>query len=311
MNEKLVVSYWSGHLPQVAKLHFESFRAMRGSYSYILFFDSDIIPLPPQEEIYNVIGDDIDVRFFSLNELMLRHGVKVPAARMPPFSRGLAALDKIFVGAFHRLSHGRHSSRSGAMGPRAGWHPRFGYSQGHTLPYSLFKTNLPFRSDLFRCLVPQDFPSADILYTDLDICFIRPLEEILTGEAFTYRWGDEDFANSAFLYLPTNSGKAAPFLLRALRTGLSPIPWVMFDEKNCLEMDLEIYPVDLFDPGWSRESVSFGSSDLFFQNDLRSGELMNEVLEKNLVVHWHNHWAEAPEPGSTYDLLLQHFANNP
>lgn len=37
----IITSYWSGELPDITKLHFESLRALNPTTEYVLYLDSD------------------------------------------------------------------------------------------------------------------------------------------------------------------------------------------------------------------------------------------------------------------------------
>jgi hypothetical protein len=112
------------------------------------------------------------------------------------------------------------------------------------------------------------------------------------------------------LYLPATARVARTQLFDALKVGLSAKPWSMFHENRCKSMGIEILPTDLFDPGWSKKSLSWGTTDLFFKKRNESEGLFWEVLDRNIAVHWHNHWETIPELESTYDLLLRHFSRD-
>lgn len=307
---KRVVSYWSGPIPEISRLHFESFKHFGKDWGYSLYLDTDLGPAPSDEILASIVELGVDVVHFSLQGWLIRSGLpKIYDDSSQPVWHLLHRLERKLLSWFHEATHGYFSSASGRFeGPRNGWHQKFGYSPGHSLGSSFLGSDLPGRSDLFRCLVATQFPESDICYSDLDICFTRNLSEILSEVPISYKW--DDFANSAFLYLPRKAKKIRRIIFQGIKSGLSAKPWVMFSEYRCVEMDLLLHPVELFDPVWSSTSVGREDPMLFFRNHKNSEAFFEEVLAKNFAVHWHNNWNTTAEEGSTYSLLSDFFKSS-
>ena len=307
---RTVVSYWAGQIPSVARLHFASFRHFAPDWDYILFLDTDFPSPQSESEVRAICGENVVIRPFSLSSLLKDLGL--PELHPPirsNFRRVVAKAERRVIGAFHSLTQGRFSSHETTVGgSRAGWHPRFGYSPGHTVAGSDMFEDLPGRSDLFRCVIGAQFLDVDLCYVDLDICLTRNLRDFLAGEALAYRW--EDFANTAFLYLPSSARQARMQLSDSIRDGLSPKPWVMFTDARCKRMGINQLGVQLFDPCWNPNSIGCGDSLLFFEKHESSEEFYLEVLERNFAVHWHNNWNTEVQSGSTYSMLESLFGLN-
>ena len=84
------------------------------------------------------------------------------------------------------------------------------------------------------------------------------------------------------------------------------IPWHLFTDANCQRLNIHIYPTNLFDPGWDRNSMLRNDVGLFFKKTAQSTAIVDELFIKGYRVnHWHNNWKTIPEVDSPYQQLLR------
>lgn len=307
----IVTSYWSGVLPDITRLHFESFRNLNPQTQYVLYLDSDIgfegvIPEGMTDLLDRL---SISVRYISLSNQMY-------ASNLPSFSKWK---NSFFYRLSRRVVTFCHSYlllilikvlRKTELNFARGFHsPVMGYSPGHARAFSGSQLNLAERSDLFRSCIFSNWPDHDFLYVDLDICFLKPL--VLNGYEFgaISQWGTADFGNSAFLFLPKSALKARSEILRELQNGTSALPWVLYNRRRCINYGLAILPNSLTDPAWTPGSHIHGESEKFFKSGPHVADFLLELQQNNLFVHWHNQWRSTPEKDSPYEILLSSFQN--
>lgn len=196
---------------------------------------------------------------------------------------------------------GKTASRFGILGS---FHPIFGFFWVGPFVDSVRNSGSAYRSDVFRILIGNQFPGQDLLYADLDIYFAPVPERWDFSESFTYRWGPS-WANSAVLFLSSNRTDLLVTWRAALRKGTPALPWFFFSDENCLTYGIRVLDCDLFDPAWSKDSVSMGKASLFFQNSADARDFVTEIRRRALTVHWHGQWTATPETYSPYDIFLR------
>jgi hypothetical protein len=182
-----------------------------------------------------------------------------------------------------------------------------GLTQSHKFPFSGYSANLPYRADLFRSLIHAKHVSSNFLYVDIDICFIKSIDFSGNPNGAIAQWGTDNFGNSAYLMLPISAEDAKLGILNWLRSGVSALPWILYNRERVLTYGLKIIDCSLIDPAWSPDSAIYQNSSLFFENGPHVDEFLIEVNNRCIGVHWHNQWSSTPELGSPYERLLSGF----
>jgi hypothetical protein len=305
----IVTAYWSGVLPKITELHFESFRKLNPGIEYRLYLESD-------KGFEGFIPDYLKSTLERLNIKVVRISLEnlLTSASVPIFSKyknslfyriGRYSLAKS-LSNFGRLLL-KVSRKSEIRLGKTFFTKTMGCSPGHSRIFSGSKMNLAERSDLFRSNIFNQWPNRDFLYVDLDICFIQPLDLDKFSMGAISQWGTTDFGNSAFLYLPKLQRVARERILRELRLGTSALPWILYSKERCQKYGIEIISNKYLDPAWSPGSEIYGKSDRFFKAGPHSASFVEEIRLTNLLVHWHNQWGCIPEEDSPYDVLLKSF----
>lgn len=298
----IVVSYWSGILPEVSYLHFLSFRVLNPNTKYVLYLESDpgftgtITPqLISKLKLLNIYTEQI-----RLSQLMAELDV-------PPFA---IWRENAFYGFVKRVIN-RFAPILYALGIRKHlfYSNVIGVSLSHDFAFSGFQMNLPYRADLFRSLIHTRFRESNFLYVDLDICFIKSLDFNAVPQGAIAQWGTSDFGNSAYLMLPAKAKRAKQMIRDNLVLGVSALPWVLYNKERVELYGLSIIDCAYLDPAWSPRSVIYQKSSLFFTEGAHVESFLKELHERCLGVHWHNQWNVLPEDGSPYSLLLNYFEN--
>jgi hypothetical protein len=302
ISEDVVVSYWSGILPEVSYLHFLSFRVLNPNTKYVLYLekDHDLNGTIPPQLSSKLSLLDIDIEVVELTKLMDELGVPSFAVwRENSFFRIARRVARRFAPMLFALGVRKHLFFSSTMG----------FTLSHKFPFSGFKTNLPYRSDLFRSLIHSRYEEKNFLYVDLDICFIKSCDFKAAPMGTIAQWGTSDFGNSAYLMLPTTASKAKRAILDNLLHGVSALPWILYNQERVTDYGLSIIDCAYLDPAWSPRSVIYQDSSLFFREGDHVQDFLQEVYERCLGVHWHNQWSVRPDTGSPYSLLVSHFEN--
>lgn len=294
----VVVSYWSGDLPEVTKLHFISFRKLNPDVKYVLHLERDSgfegsLSKPMVDLLHEL---KIEISSVSLASLMELQGV----ARFSKFRR-----DKLFTMSrkiFRRMYPVFY--RFPCTKRRIFHSKLMGFTAGHTFPLTGYVSDLAYRADLFRSLAHQLFQGSDYLYIDLDVCFIKPLKFESSSAGYCAQWGTDDSGNSAYLMLPQNS-PARQMILNDLQSGFSALPWVLYSSEQLGRYGISMLPNKVFDPAWDPDSVIHERSDLFFRSGSHVSTFINEIMFDCICVHWHNQWNEIPDLDSPYDRLLK------
>jgi len=295
-----VISYWSGVLPEISRLHFLSFRANEPHLPYILYLESDTgfegsIP----DSLANLLLElRIEIRSIGLTGLMASN-------QIPKFSHwkdnrifklGKYVIYKISPLFEHLPSQPNIFNKS----------PKKGITFSHHVPFTGFVNDLAYRADIFRALAISIFNQTDFLYLDLDICLVRPLTLTKWKSGAIAQWGTDNFANSAFLFVPQMATNARSKIIGNLQYGISALPWVLYSRDRVDSYEFEMIPNHLLDPAWDPNSVISGQSELFFRSGSHVKQFMRETKDI-IAIHWHNQWAQIPEKNSPYDILMEHF----
>lgn len=305
----IVTSYWSGELPDITKLHFESFRALNPTTEYVLYLDSDegfegVVP-PSLSQTLDRLR--ISTQKISLGELMSSSGIPSFSVWKNSFIyRAIRSFLAKLLSNLSPLILGLVQKTEVRLGNNF-FTTSMGFSPGHARAFSGSKVNLAERSDLFRSTIFNQYPDRDFLYIDLDICFIKPLALHEYPLGAISQWGTAEFGNSAFLYLPESARRARKGIANELRLGTSALPWILYNKIRCEYFGLKILSNDMMDPAWSPNSIIHGASDKFFKSGSHVDTFLDEIRSNNLLIHWHNQWNQIPEKGSPFDVLLSKF----
>ena len=290
-NTDVVVSYWAGNLPEVSYLHFISFRVLNPEKRYILYLEQD--PgyegslSKDMEERIKKLG--IEVATIRLSLLMKEIGIpKFSTWENSMLFRIARKLSRKSVPLLWRLGIKKWLFESEVMG----------LTQSHEFPFSGFSANLPYRADLFRSLIHAKHADCNFLYVDIDICFITNVDFGHHPQGAIAQWGTDTFGNSAYLMLPVTADGAKSKILSSLRSGLSALPWILYNRERVAYFGLKIINCSKIDPAWSPDSVIYGNSSMFFESGNHVEAFLVEINEKCVGVHWHNQWKTKPEIGS-------------
>ena len=285
-----VFGYWTGNsLPEVTKLHFNSFRYHHPNTNYFLFIDTDYVDEATHDFLVNP-RLDIKVVRFSLNELIKKYlqydVLKMEQSTLTEMFRKLA-----------RRTHKVIAPRFPIFGSR--YSPKIGLSYKHSSTLFHGFHNFAYRSDVARVLLAvEHFSGGATLYVDLDFCFHRNLEPLLNGAMSTYWWEEGFFCNSAFLFTEDSVTRHA-ILNRAIEIDTF-WPWELYESSFLDTLGAHIFPKRNFDPLWSSEYVINDSKD-FFIASLNTRQIILDYSDPNLYAsHWHNNWSTQPTSGSPY-----------
>ena len=307
-----VVSYWVGTLPEITRLHFYSFKYNNDlNFKYILYSDiSDGF----KSSIPSSLNWLLDMPWFEHREIDLSNLME--KYEIPPFSLWKETL-------YYKLRRKlKHKLLSFLLKYSKGLHFRLlekyrdlhlneeiGFSFSHNQKFTGLSKHVTYRSDVFRSLIANEFTNENILYTDLDICFIRQFSSYDWAVPFTSPWGIARFANTAILFIPSTKESTRENILQEFRNTSAAWPWVLYSEKRCGRYDLVLRSIEEFDPPWSLSSPVSGDSSAFMSKRDNSAHVVTWVDEHSFCFHWHNQWKSSPEVGSPYDLYLTKFKN--
>jgi hypothetical protein len=299
-SEDVVVSYWSGNLPEVSHLHFISFRVLNPGKRYILYLEQDL-------GYEGSVSKDMEKRLKKL-------GIEVASVRLSLLMQEMKIPKFSSWGSSTFFKVARELSRKSApllwrLGIKKGLFESevMGLTQSHGFPFSGYSSNLPYRADLFRSLIHAKHEGCNFLYVDIDICFITSIDFSNHPQGAIAQWGTATFGNSAYLMLPISAGGAKSRILALLRSGLSALPWILYNRERVADFGLNIIDCSKIDPAWSPDSVIYQNSSMFFENGSHVDAFLVEINEKCVGVHWHNQWQKTPEVGSPYERLLSKF----
>ncbi len=169
----------------------------------------------------------------------------------------------------------------------------------------LKRKNLALLSDYFRFFTMIKYDKYKF-YFDMDICFIRSFEELLTHKAFVYTWGNFKCGNSAVFMKDANTPRELINLLYINRT---PHPNIFRPNNKYID----VKPCGPFNPQWLTNEFELPFDDTFL-----SKFKMDDLIKKHdcYCVHWHNHWKVDPETvpkswiGSKYSFFVTNIDMN-
>jgi hypothetical protein len=304
----IITSYWMGSIPDITKLHFFSFLANNDiEAKYYLYIDrnSPRVDLDNLPSFLEKCG--VEVRAVDLESMMERQGVKPFGFWKNDFFSILirrlryASLSRLFR-IFNHLALSKYFPSFFRYA-----NPVIGYTFRHHSSFTGLKQHTTYRSDLFRSLISLEHPDEDVLYVDLDICFIRKFSTWDFDRSFTGPWGTSNFANTAILYLPKKMPELRKKILARLKDSSSAWPWSLYSRKNLDEFGLDVWPIHTIDAAWVSGNPISGRPDLFMNGELESAEIV-EFLDKNVhCFHWHNQWNAQPRASSPYQVFLNRF----
>lgn len=299
----VIVGYWSGTVPIIAQLSIASALSKFPSAEYHLFLDSEVgfEAALPIELSYLLQHPRFQIKYFSLKKLMGDFGLgsesEKPNSNLARQTRKrlgqILFRAKLFPAAVERLER--------FFGP---YHNIFGFFWVGNLLDSIKYSGKAYRSDVFRIIIESQYRGQNFLYSDLDVYFSGGPERWNFRESFTYR-GGESWANSAVLFLKADRPELAARWRTRLERGTPALPWHFFSDENCQSDGITVLACDLFDPAWSRQSVSCGLPHLFFQNSVNAGRFLEEIRNRLWTVHWHNQWDSRLVAGAPFDVLLR------
>jgi hypothetical protein len=160
-------------------------------------------------------------------------------------------------------------------------------------PYPLY-----LYGDLFRCMLCAS-GRGDVLYADLDVCFLKDFGPLFEAGDFLYRWERQHYANSAILYSATG-GVLARTIKDLVRHHDTVAPWYLFPLDEPRLERARILPFEWFDPLWENDA------GLTF-DDFFNGCDVSRALDGAYCHHWHNRWHIVPHEDSTFMALLRTF----
>jgi hypothetical protein len=234
----LVFGFWTGPLPELARLHFLTIaRALPPRSRYVLFTYEATIS-EPMRALLEV--NNISVVRFDLPRLMKEVGA-AKLLRRTPLSFCWPAVTRIAK----RPGFARYMRWSGRRHKIHGFTPRANFLLGGPPTKPVIIAN--YARVIISTIVPEH-----TLYCDVDFAFTRPLDWIFQHQSFVYRWERKRYANNALISaVPGSPVKQGALLRRLLKTG-SGRSWILFSDRNCERCGLEIISCDRLDPLWSR-----------------------------------------------------------
>lgn len=305
------MSYWAGKIPENSELHFRSFAHNRGpNDSYKLYLDEHFIcdSSIPDALVWLRNEPWFEFENIDLEKLMQENGLRKFSYWKQNYFFIVIRRSKLFLlnflaKRFHRIL----TLENKFVFFKARYVPSVGFSLNHADSFSGLANHLTYRADLFRTLIlSQGDENYNLLYADLDICFLKPLKDFFSMNPYTSRWGTEDFANTCLLFVPhhANSMKG---LVQELQKTSSAWPWTLYSKENCLKYGIDIKPLNVLDPIWDRDFAAPGSDSSFFSDPQVADRWIAWLDEHSLTYHWHNNWATQRHPESTYEILLRRF----
>jgi hypothetical protein len=277
--------YWRGNLPAITELFFASFLAtQRGELHIFLDRCDDIGPL------------SLD---YLRNPRLIVHAMDWQRFNPDPVFDGFVAnlggrgLDARLFALHQRLRPNAFTI-----------HPQQGLkftSQRVSLPlWGRVKQPYPLYmyGDLFRCMLCAA-ELGDVLYVDLDVCFLKDFAPLFEDGDFLYRWERQPYANNAIIYSAAG-GRLAREIKDLVRHHDSVAAWHLFTLNEPCLAGVRILPCEWFDPLWlNEEGLTF--------EDFFNGRDLGASLDGAYCHHWHNHWQIVPHEDSAFMALLRRF----
>jgi hypothetical protein len=300
-----IVFYWSGHVPVIAELGIRSALNRSETSAVHLFLDSGagVQSSLPKSLNWLQSCSRFHIHHFSL-QAWLKEYEEGRASN--PLAEKIQPVLERWASRFLAPRSLEKLSRYGLAKRFIGhWHPDFGWFPSSAVDVALSEKGVTYRADVFRILIASKFPRESILYSDLDVYFATPLKRWGLNNAFLYRWGmGEQWANNAIIYYPRERARLSSFLTRELLRGTPARPWFIFSEENCRKAGIEIWDTELFEPAWTKGSVSRGDTSMFMEDTPTTSQLVDEIDCRFLAVHWHNQRGKSPPKGSPFAIFL-------
>jgi hypothetical protein len=305
---KIAVSYWTGNLPSISNLHFTSFKFNNSNFKYVLYLDNDISNLPtiPEDLIWLLNEPWFELRYFSLTEMMSNFEIE-PFSKWSNtlFSRMCRRVRLYMLKVALILNKKYNKLFKNAINNH--YNAEVGFSFSHNQKFTGLYQHLTYRSDVFRSLIAHKYPNDDVMYVDLDICFVKPFDKYDWGNAFSSPWGLGKFANTAILFLPSKNQLIRKKILFEFKEISAAWPWVLYSEVRCKKYGLQLRKIEEFDPAWAPKNPNTGESNSFMEKRSNSQEIVDWIDRHSFCVHWHNQWSVLPEPGSPYYIYFNRF----
>lgn len=277
--------YWRGNLPPITELFFASFLAtQRGDLHVYLDRCDDIGPLGLDYlRSPRVIVHTMDWRRFNPDPVFNGFVANLGASRL---DARLFRLHRFLSPHAFEI----HPQQGMKFTPRRVSLPLWGRVKQ---PYPLY-----LYGDLFRCMLCAS-DVGDVLYADLDVCFLQDFTPLFEAGDFLYHWERQPYANSAILY--SAAGGALTHAVRDLvRHHDTVAPWYLFTLSEPRLAGVRILPCEWFDPLWLNDT------GLTF-DDFFNGRDLGGALDGAYCHHWHNHWQTVPHENSAFMVLLRGF----
>lgn len=300
-----VISYWNGVLPDITELHFRSFLAYHDeSVAYCLYLEEGSSISEKMAWLHD--EPRIQIRYINLKEALtavgLDHLLEPTSPRAENFRNAWNAVYRRWL----KIVGNRVPFAASPRPALLGWRTKpFGYTPRYSRLWNSPIINKAMMGDLFRILY-STILAEDTFYVDLDVAFCVDVRSFIADRSFIYRWQKWPFGNSAVMYVPAGASIKRDGSLVALCRKLgTPLPWVLFSDKYCRQIDMDIADCAKFDPFWVDNPFGVGNFGAFFEA-LPDSEARARFIQENCwMFHWHNHWSAVRISGSPYDMLLK------
>lgn len=177
--------------------------------------------------------------------------------------------------------------------------------------YFHYEKRLSFKADDFRMITLYKYGGV---WFDLDIMFLRDMENLLRGKEFCYGWEFQPYANNALIYLRKGS-YIANYLQKKINRKKSTQPWVLFNYTDKKLSSLMHYPFAFFDPLWGgySDDMPISNFDEFFKefdDDFKKKDYIHsykDFFKGAYTYHWHNKWELKEFENSYFGLFNKEF----
>jgi hypothetical protein len=281
--------YWRGNLPPITELFFASFLATQcGEIHVYLDQCDDVDPLGLDYlRTPRVIVHAMDWKQFNPDPVFDGFVANL----------GASGIDTRLFNLYRRLhpqAFQMHPQHGMKFTPRRITLPLWGRVKQ---PYPLY-----LYGDLFRCMLCVS-GLGDVLYADLDVCFLKDFSPLFQAGDFLYRWERQPYANSAILYSAAD-GRLKRVIKDLVRHHDTVAPWYLFPLGEPRLDGVRILPCEWFDPLWASDAgLSF--DDFFNPREI------GQAIDAAYCHHWHNRWHIVPHEDSTFMALLRTFRRRP
>jgi hypothetical protein len=306
----VAVSYWAGTLPPISHLHFTSFKFNNSkNFKYVLFLDNDIKPksMISNDLLWLLNEPWFEIRYFSLTQMMNDFEI---ASFSKWHNNMLYKICRKFKYKMFKIKinvYSRYNSLERSKFLSNNYNSEIGPSFSHNQKFTGLSEHLTYRADVFRSLIASKFPNDDVLYVDIDICFVKPFNDYDWSKAFTSPWGLANFANTAIIFFPASDKQLRERVLSELKQSSAAWPWILYSKERCEYFGLELRKIEDFDPPWAPSNPSTGNSSSFMKKQADSREIVDWADRNSFCYHWHNQWNAVPEVGSAYNIYFERY----